>query len=362
MTSRFIAVGCLSVLTVSGCLQDPDTHAAPVTHTVELPSALRAKTTLHPPVAEDVARQADAPQAGIPFAHVIQADHPYIVLWSQDVPDGWATGGYRIANDNPVVVARLADESKLPHELTALRGARMTVMSATGETCRGTIKGLSLVGRQFPPFGALSHWFGDEGERTPDPQEMGASMWQDSAKVVAARLDIEAGSCHGALWARSAELPPAPVARPEPLHGPLRAAALRAFRSETTWQATQARYLEEGPATSARWDDVDDGPKVVQFSLGDAPIVAVSAEVWSGGCASFTGSMLTLYHVADSELEPVSQHEAAYVNLEAAIQLEPGHAPTLLFQDAWQQGILKESPAGYVSRDELDIPDYRCPC
>jgi ketosteroid isomerase-like protein len=341
------------------------------------------------------------------FAFVV--DGEVVVTTRPD--EAWAAAGPIKVDSAPppnllIRLRRAVDTRKLPPEVAALAGARVSVFNGRGLRCQATLGPFSLRGRVLT-------------DEVDAPE-----AWGMSKIMLVAKLEGDRRACAGATWARAADLS-APVVSPATsAAGELRKRALAAFSALPESQAIQQRFARwyareqaeiaaENPGTTAKagaprpapmWFRHPGPPLSVRVMApvagGDGPkLVSVSASVAAGDCGDgVRASLWGLWQVDGppsgartvSGTAPTSKDasrlprlvlrnqpdEAMFLNPSASVDVDGDGQLEILFDgfaddaqgnatgqpQTLENGIIRALGGQYVDIDGPELPIFICPC
>ena len=231
------------------------------------------------------------------------------VVLAVEAPAEWSgTPALAIAptGENGQEAMVLASTSGLPPELTGWKGMAVTV-TRPHASCSTTVGELSVMSRMSWMEG-FSTWESSPGcaDTAPGPERDAACAAAQIAEVTGSeRLLVgKLAGCTGDPAVSAGAFASAGAAAGEsagptaggaaigwavtlPETDPRRAEALTQIRLSASWQATQARWIDERTEGSAAEWQIE--PEIQLYTLGTRTWVTVANEV--GGCGDFGGSM-----------------------------------------------------------------------
>jgi hypothetical protein len=194
-------------------------------------------------------------------------------------------------------VALAIAPAALGQSTRAWLGKSITVYAKDGTACQGSVSRFEVRVKAEPHFGMRQAWAGEDGATKATPREIAQQIWKlarDDERFAVAVLDRE---CHG-VWATTHA---APFISATALTGPVRAAALTAFKALPAYRDLQARFARESANPKQAWESVDGELNVVELrSAPEIALVVVSAR-GGVGCGGFTGNLSAIWKVAGAD-------------------------------------------------------------
>ena len=290
---------------------------------------------------------------------------PNAVIPTASIDPGWGTGQLTlIAKTGPTTVMQAVDPLKLPPELKAWLGKKVT----TDQGCTSTIDRLSLVGRYVPHFGTVQMWNATDGAEPAGKPYSDAEIARDAwdSGGIAITLVGHLPGCTAGLWVRDAAKP-APVQYAKDADdAQLAAAALAEFRKLSGWKALQAEAKQaDPPVTSPTWDVFDGAAPEVQSWTDTASgrrFVQVTADAGIG-CGQFGGAFGAIFELKKGATETTfvlltDPAGGPTEPVRGVVDLD-GDGEVELYLD---QGLIQR--VGPIWQQTLDVtpPDFDCPC
>jgi hypothetical protein len=292
------------------------------------------------------------------FAHVLEAGGFYAVVASHKPKAAWEQGKPTLVEIGPPTIAVAGVKvTELPADVAALRGKKLRLMRAGGVACEGAIDGFAVVGRVVASSFAEMEWRGQNGEPAWTADAVAADAWTIAEKHLAARIVPESGDCKGALWAHDAAEPAPVAATPRPAGEALKKSALDAFRALPVYATLQKSYGQK-----SRWEDAGQKPpEVEEWSVGARNFVSVTANVYTGSCAEFSGEATGIWEVSgDGRLQLANQADGGYVDLLAASEI--GGEPFFVFDAGFHgRAVLRGTPT-LQRGDAISLAYLACDC
>jgi hypothetical protein len=193
------------------------------------------------------------------------AGHRYLVLGHYTATeddtfpeDAWGIGPVLVewnADSFRRLASRAVDAQRVPPEIRAWRGRKLSLFDAGGRKCQTTITGLRIASQRRA----------DDAESPTGRITLPASAWSAEddhyqmrefrPHLLLAEVDFPA-PCRGALWGRPAERPLPKVTRARAPGKALMRAALRAFRRLPEYRELQAEFTaQRAPSAPRHWDE-----------------------------------------------------------------------------------------------------------
>jgi hypothetical protein len=254
------------------------------------------------------------------------------------------------------------------------KGKKVTLGTASGARCAGTVGELVVATRFDAHFGAAQTWSGSpemDGDGTPMPDEaIAKEIWSTGhgqAVLLLARVQPDGGaSCEEPLWARDAAQPELAEIGVRTEDRSFDKVALAELRKLSAYKRIQKQYESEAQGEKTpEWTAYEGAtPSVtVLRTPGGKTLVAVAAMAGSG-CGDFAGELWGVWEVKgtgkDRSLvlltDEASPGEIFHPAL--AIDADGDGRFELLSRD----GLLRM--VGPVLRQVRDtsVPSYDCPC
>lgn len=218
----------------------------------------------------------------------------------------------------PMEIAFDVEPTALGADVRAWLGREVTAYTSGGKSCKGRVARFEVRVQAVPHFGMRQTWAGQLEEPKATAQAIAKAL-QDMAQseeyIVVAVLDR---ACAGS-WASSSAQTFAPTVEAK---GPLREAALLAFKALPAYADVQRRFVKESQTRSA-WETVDGTVRVVELRApGRAPLLIVSAR--SGvGCGEFNGSLSAFWQITGTaetpKLTALAQPLTEYITFHGAV-------------------------------------------
>lgn len=204
------------------------------------------------------------------------------------------------------VVARL-----LPERERSLLEEEFVLYGTNGKLCTTRAKGFRVHVEVQPHFGQEQHWSGFEGAPKVSAQQRALQLWELSemgGRFLALELEMPP-ACGGALWARSAKLPPPTLWKSRKPTEEEEKKILQAARSQSSYREEQAAY-EGQTGRKVPWEETKGGSSRILVFEGPAGAQYADVSMFheGGGCgANYAGIFWAM----------VRKKGNAYVNVNA---------------------------------------------
>lgn len=297
------------------------------------------------------------------------ADEHYAILSTAPDP-AWADGAPTLAgNDSALTAVALP---RLPKALRAWLGRPVRVLGERGTVCETRLQRFAIRAAITPDLPTAEVWEGCADGAEPASATVAAEIWRLSANAGRTLVAEFSAPCKGALLAVDPDLPPPPIAAPEPAAAELGAVALAEFRRLPAFAQIQQRFQAERPDVDGTWEDRDARRSVWSLKLpSHAELVLVSVEA-GAGCASFSASLSALWEVqprgATPELRLLSVPTAVderRITPRAIVDFGRGEGPAVLLGPDGPyaaRSLLGKTRAGYERRLLTSVPFFAGPC
>jgi hypothetical protein len=264
----------------------------------------------------------------------------------------------------PLEITFDVEPAALGAEARAWLGREVTAYTSSGKSCTGRVARFEVRVQAVPHFGMRQTWSGQLDEPKATPQAIAKAL-QDMAQseeyIVVAVLD---SACAGS-WASSSPQTFVPAVEAK---GPLREAALSAFKSLPAYADLQRRFVKESKTSSA-WETVDGSVRVLELRApGRASLLLVSARS-GAGCGDFNGSLSAFWEITGTAQTPklaaLAQPLTEYVTIHGAIDEGGPQGLALLagpddFDE--QLSVLRLAPPKAARRVLLSNSFWDCGC
>jgi hypothetical protein len=315
------------------------------------------------------------------FAFVLDGE----VVVSTEPKDDWASGPPRMdGNLGKRFVFRAkrpVDITRLPPELSRLKGTAIRLFDAKGVRCEAKLGTFLLRGRSIAAMDDL-----DEGEGAAD------GAWSSSSHFLVAKVDGGGKACAQSTWARAASLPAPTITTAVPAPPDLEQRALEAFAALPESRAIQRRFdtwahEHHKPKGKAWFQTAKRGARVRVIRPAKGPaFVAILASGSAGdgdqcGGDGVVGTLSGLWEITGPDDSPKlvlrnEPDEALALDVAGAVDVDGDGQVELLF-DGFQDpestnafgqggdvehGLLRARGGVYVDVAAPETPVLICPC
>ena len=268
-----------------------------------------------------------------------------------------------------IVTRREVDEARLPAAVTALKGKKAQLFTATGAACEAKVKGFAVISRVVPHFGIVEQWTATgehAGEPRPTDAQIAEDAWEQASegRLLVAELDGDAARCKPATWGRVSHAAAPIFIAAVPADDALKAAAHAELRKLAAYAEAQKEFESESgePKPSGAWDKTDGTTlEVRQIPLPKGGMLVTAYLHATTGCpfdrtvsavweAKGNGTHLVLMSPPSLEQTEIVPTGAADVDGDGTFEL--------LLPD----GILQRAGTQYSDFHQLVVPNRDCPC
>lgn len=207
------------------------------------------------------------------------------------------TGAPRLLKNkdsDPIEISYAVKPEALSAGSRAWLGREVATYAADGTSCTGKVTRFEVRVQAVPHFGMRQAWNGELDEPKATPAQIAANierMAQDAEHFVVGVLDQP---CRGS-WASPA--PPVPFIAAKPVGGPLRVAAVAAFKALPAYVALQKRFLEENKDANGGWEAESQLLRVMELRAPNRPALVLVTARTDGGCGDFSGSLSAFWQI-----------------------------------------------------------------
>lgn len=308
------------------------------------------------------------------FSFVLDAGGYHLVL--HDEPrEEWGTGEpWLVFSGEMIVVRREIDLSRVSPLYGSWLGQKFQLYTKDTPICEATVKGFALVGRAYPDEileAKLKDFDGTEKSLAALSKKAWEFTGKEGQRFLTAELAPTQGRCTGAVWARDVTLPVPRMAHAVPAGGPLKEAALAAFRSLPAYLAIQEEYnMSPDAEPGISWEEFEGiDPTVLAFQEPNTGALLLSVSASAGySCGFFEGSLWAVWQVVGDPSRPNlrllgNPSDSVYSVPEVALDLD-ADGQWEFIEEQWLIRKLGKSFDTWTEVEELYSPyeEEECGC